>query len=94
MRLFTFDNSTEAYDATQTRDDISDGDVIVVPSENIVGYLVQAWPVAVTREAGPFARWVDQVEAKYARSQAFAEDVARIVPGAVISGAHDEEVVR
>lgn len=48
----TFDSSAEAYDATQCRDDIRDGDVLLVPSEGIVAILRGAWPVALTAAHG------------------------------------------
>ncbi|MBA0053474.1 hypothetical protein E0L36_22120 [Streptomyces sp. AJS327] len=48
----TFDSSAEAYDASQCRDDIRDGDVLVVPSEGIVAILNRAWPAALTAVHG------------------------------------------
>ncbi|NGO67864.1 hypothetical protein [Streptomyces boncukensis] len=48
----TFDSSAEAYDASQCRDDIRDGDVLVVPSEGIVAILNRAWPAALTTAHG------------------------------------------
>jgi hypothetical protein len=44
IRSFTFPDSRTAYDASQTNDDIRDGDVLLVPSEGNVAILVQAWP--------------------------------------------------
>lgn len=49
-----FDDTREAYDATQCRDDIRDGDVLVVESEGVVGFLDEAWPVALTKAHGEF----------------------------------------
>ncbi|MET7495087.1 hypothetical protein [Streptomyces sp900116325] len=49
-----FDDTIEAYDATQCRDDIRDGDVLVVESEKVVGLLVEAWPIAITEVSGEF----------------------------------------
>lgn len=49
-----FDDTTEAYDATQCRDGIRDGDVLVVESEKVVGFLVEAWPIAITEASGEF----------------------------------------
>lgn len=46
-KVHTFADSHEAYDASQTRDSIEDGDVLSVPSEHVIGVLVGAWPVAV-----------------------------------------------
>jgi len=85
MRIHTFDNTSEAYERTQTDETISDGDLLVVVSENVVGYLLEAWPVAVTEEAGCFHRVVPGDDAlvdvrwKYEASIRDAEDVARVV---------------
>ncbi|MFB7575364.1 MULTISPECIES: hypothetical protein [unclassified Streptomyces] len=49
-----FGDTVEAYDATQCRDDIRDGDVLVVEPEGVVGFLDAAWPVAITEEHGEF----------------------------------------
>lgn len=46
-----FETSGEAYDATQYRDDIANGDVLLVVSEGVVG-VADTWPVAVTIAAG------------------------------------------
>lgn len=59
IRVHTFDSSGDAYDASQYRDDIASGDVLAVPSECVVGYLHEAWPVAVTTEGGVFHRLTD-----------------------------------
>src|SRR4051812_24284860 len=44
LRVFTFDDSREAYDQTQVRDDLHDGDVLHIPSERVAGFLMKAWP--------------------------------------------------
>ncbi|MGW1157795.1 hypothetical protein ACWD48_06115 [Streptomyces sp. NPDC002519] len=50
-----FDGSTaDAYDATQCRDDIRNGDVLVVEAEGVVGFLDEAWPIAITEAHGEF----------------------------------------
>lgn len=36
-----------AYGETQTSDDIRDGDVLVIPTLGVVGFLCGAWPVAL-----------------------------------------------
>jgi hypothetical protein len=59
--VHTFATSQEAYDASQTRDEIRDGDVLSVPSEQVVGVLVEAWPVAITAQRGSFHRLADGV---------------------------------
>lgn len=48
------DDSGDAYNESQWRPDIKMGDVLVVPSERVVGFMLSAWPVAVTRESGSF----------------------------------------
>ncbi|MGW1989623.1 hypothetical protein [Embleya sp. NPDC001921] len=47
-----FADTTDAYDATQCRDDIEDGDVLVIESEGVVAFLYRAWPAALTQENG------------------------------------------
>lgn len=59
VRVFTFDDSHQAYDQTQVRDDIHDGDVLHVPAERVAGFLVQAWPVAVSPNTGALHAMVD-----------------------------------
>ncbi|MFD3455787.1 hypothetical protein ACFWVC_26865 [Streptomyces sp. NPDC058691] len=49
-----FGDTREAYDATQCREDIRDGDVLVVESAKVVGFLDAAWPVSITEEHGEF----------------------------------------
>ena len=53
MRVHYFDTSGEAYDASQTHDDISDGDVLVVESEQAVAILMKAWPTVYNDDALP-----------------------------------------
>ena len=48
--VHTFASSREAYDASQTHDDIRDGDLLIVPDERAVAVMVQAWPTALDRE--------------------------------------------
>nr|WTB35214.1 hypothetical protein OG781_42295 [Streptomyces sp. NBC_00830] len=54
LAVHRFDDTREAYDATQCRDDIRDGDVLVVEAEKVVGFLDAAWPVAITEAHGEF----------------------------------------
>ncbi|MBH0778787.1 hypothetical protein [Nocardia bovistercoris] len=54
MTIHVFATSAEAYDASQCHDDIVDGDILLVPSEEIAGWLSGAWPIAVTCEHGEF----------------------------------------
>ncbi|WP_147404238.1 hypothetical protein [Nocardia panacis] len=54
MTIHVFDSSGEAYDHSQWRDDITDGDFLFVPAENVAGWLEKAWPVAATDDEGEF----------------------------------------
>ncbi|MHA4819343.1 hypothetical protein ACXZ65_33895 [Streptomyces aculeolatus] len=76
-----FASTGEAYDDTQCREDIRDGDVLIVEAEQVVGILVRAWPAAITAERGELHR-VDGDprtldDGKYAASVDEAERVAR-----------------
>lgn len=51
-----FDSTAEAYNATQCRDDIHDGDVLIIEREGVVGFLRSAWPAAVTVAHGELHR--------------------------------------
>lgn len=55
MATHTFEgDSGDAYNQTQYRDDIHSGDILVVPSEQVIGVMVSAWPTAVTVAHGKF----------------------------------------
>lgn len=58
MKIFYFESTVEAYAATQTRDDIEIGDVLVIKSERVVG-IADTWPVAVTVECGQLHAFAD-----------------------------------
>lgn len=45
--VHTFESTGEAYDASQCDDAIRDGDVLVVASEGVIGFLAAAWPIAI-----------------------------------------------
>ena len=51
VRVWTFANSGDAYDMTQCDDDLKTGDVLLIPSEKVVG-ITNTWPLAVTKEMG------------------------------------------
>lgn len=61
-QVHTFTSSGEAYDASQTHEEIKDGDVLSVPSERVVGVLIEAWPTAVGEEHGAFHTLSDEYE--------------------------------
>jgi hypothetical protein len=60
MRVHEFASTGDAYDATQCRDDISNGDTLVIASERVIG-IADTWPVAVTVEFGKLHTPADNV---------------------------------
>jgi len=46
-----FADTGEAYDATQCDESVHQGDILVIPSEQVVG-VAYTWPIAVTFEHG------------------------------------------
>jgi len=54
VNVHYFLSSGEAYDASQCDENIRNGDVLVIKEEEVVGWLLDAWPVAITREHGEF----------------------------------------
>lgn len=58
-----FEDSGSGYDRTQWDDSIHDGDILVVESEGVVGFLSDAWPIAVSEEKGNFHGTKDGKEA-------------------------------
>jgi hypothetical protein len=53
-RVHTFDDSGDAYNRSQTDDEVKNGDVFHIPEEGITGYMHKAWPTAVTQNKGSF----------------------------------------
>jgi len=49
-KVWEFYSTGEAYNASQCRDEIKDGDILLVPNEGAAAILVRAWPVAVSQE--------------------------------------------
>lgn len=65
IRSHTFPDSGTAYNASQTDDNIRDGDVLLVPSEGNAAVLVQAWPTtAFGTDPGAFHRLDDHTDWK------------------------------
>src|SRR5262245_66200262 len=62
VTIHYFDSTGEAYNASQTRDEIKGGDVLVVVPEGVVGIMVGAWPTAVTETTGEFHGLAEGVE--------------------------------
>lgn len=81
MKIHVFDSSTEAYDAAQCNDNIEEGDVLVVPSEDIAGFLYRARPVAITQATGSFhtadPKMYDNEDAIYLRAREVAEGIVK-----------------
>ena len=49
--IWQFDTTGDAYDACQCDERISDGDILWIPSENVIG-IAGTWPVALTPNCG------------------------------------------
>jgi hypothetical protein len=54
VRVHRFASTGQAYNASQCRDEIRPGDVLVVEPEGVVGILISAWPTAITERTGEF----------------------------------------
>ena len=50
-KVWRFPSTSNAYDACQTAEDISDGDVLVIEAEKVVG-IAWTWPFALTESFG------------------------------------------
>lgn len=70
--VHTFENSTDAYDATQMGEwmgaKVKNGDILVIPDEGVVG-ICSTWPVAVTVNSGE----LHSVKPEYATPENVAE---------------------
>lgn len=49
--VHTFSSTGQAYNDTQTNENIKTGDILHIPSEGVVG-MADTWPVAVTKNSG------------------------------------------
>jgi hypothetical protein len=74
VKVHYFESTGDAYDASQCREDIKDGDILVVREEGVIGVLCKAWPVAVTKKFGKFhtfqvgTNWINYEDGKYLQS--------------------------
>ncbi|MFD5788618.1 hypothetical protein ACFWH1_18595 [Streptomyces sp. NPDC127037] len=79
-KVHYFVSTRDAYDETQWREDIRDGDVLVIASEKVVGFLREAWPAALTVRHGELHTLTVPVgevdEGKYAESVRVAAERA------------------
>ncbi|MFI5686773.1 hypothetical protein [Streptomyces sp. NPDC051636] len=88
-----FHSTREAYDATQTRDHIRDGDVLVIEREQVVGFLRSAWPTAITEARGELHGLTvpahEYEQGRYAASAARAAQLAA-EHGFVVAKLHEQ----
>lgn len=78
-----FLDSGSGYDATQTDDRITDGDVLVVKSEGVVGILYDvAYPVAITAAVGQFGAFRDDALPK----ESYAGQIEKAIAIATAQG--------
>jgi hypothetical protein len=89
-----FDTSSDAYDASQCRENIHDGDILAALPERVVGFLHKAWPVAVTRNHGAFhgIDWKATPAAeklRYRRSVQAAKLLVLIAVAGIVPGSCD-----
>ncbi|MFI0906780.1 hypothetical protein ACH4TE_25140 [Streptomyces sioyaensis] len=79
--MHRFGRTSTAYNATQCRGDIRDGDVLVIEHEQVVGFLRSAWPGAITAAHGELHTFTADPRTidggKYAASVDLAEQIAR-----------------
>lgn len=82
--VWTFESTGDAYDACQVRDDIEDGDVLVIERERVIG-IAYTWPFALTEEYGELHTLNDHLDprtyqdGKYAPTVSMAErEAARL----------------
>ncbi|MFF2940224.1 hypothetical protein ACFVSQ_10315 [Streptomyces niveus] len=80
IRVHHFETTQDAREAAY-RDEIADGEVIVVDAEQVVGFLVVALPAALTEERGTFPHLTkpgrDYMDGDYMDSLVVAEREAR-----------------
>ncbi|MFB7919515.1 hypothetical protein [Streptomyces sp. NPDC056061] len=80
-KVWTFFSTGEAYGACQCRDDIRDGDVLVIEREKVIG-IAETWPFALTEEFGELHTLKDHLDprtwenGKHAPGVAVAEQEA------------------
>ncbi|MEV7870152.1 hypothetical protein AB0P17_29595 [Streptomyces sp. NPDC088124] len=75
-KVWTFYSTGEAYGAVQCRDDIRDGDVLVIEREQVIG-IAHTWPFALTEAHGMFHTLKDQDPRSW--------DDGKYAPGVVVA---------
>jgi hypothetical protein len=73
-----FESTGAAYDATQCREEIKNGDCLFIPEERVVG-LAATWPVAITANAGNLHALADDspIDAAWIKSNGWTAEQIR-----------------
>jgi hypothetical protein len=59
MKIHVFRSTGEAYDACNCDDNVKTGDILIVPSEGVVG-IADTWPFSITPNRGKFHTLKDE----------------------------------
>ena len=62
MATHTFDSTGDAGKACQCDGNVKKGDILLVPSEDVVG-IADVWPIAITKNHGEFHSLSDTTDA-------------------------------
>ena len=81
VQVHEFETSGQAYNRVQTEDWIKNGDVLVIPSEKVVGIAFSAWPAAVTKARGHLHGFTDPTAPPAGESYDTPEEVAAWAEG-------------
>ena len=81
VQVHEFETSGQAYNRVQTEDWIKAGDVLVIPSEKVVGIAFSAWPAAVTKARGHLHGFTDPTNPPAGESYDTPEEVAAWAEG-------------
>lgn len=76
-KVWIFTSGTNAaYNMTQVNEQILDGDVLIVPNQDVVGFMCKAWPTRLTSEGHSFHKLPDKeaIADEYAKTFELAEE--------------------
>jgi hypothetical protein len=73
-QVWTFYSTGEAYGAVQCRDEIRDGDVLVIEREQVIG-IGYTWPFALTEASGDLHTLLDRLNPRTWQGGKFAAGV-------------------
>lgn len=51
MAIHVFESTADAYNATQCDPEVKKGDLLYIPSEQVIG-IADTWPIAITEKHG------------------------------------------